>query len=82
MASAKSGQIVNVMTEERLFPPSAEFAAKARIKSMEEYEKMWQEAAQDLEGFWDRFGHELHWFKPYTKVLEWKEPFARWFVDG
>ena len=25
---------------------------------------------------------ELHWFKPYTKVLEWNEPFAKWFVGG
>ena len=22
------------------------------------------------------------WFKPWTKVLEWKEPFAKWFVGG
>jgi propionyl-CoA synthetase len=27
-------------------------------------------------------GHELHWFKPYTKVLQWDEPFAKWFVGG
>ena len=82
MAEAKSGQIVNVMKEERLFPPSAEFAAKARIKSMEQYEKMWKEAAGDIEGFWGKMAGELHWFKPYTKVLEWNEPFAKWFVGG
>jgi len=82
MAEAKSGQIINVMKEERLFPPPKEFAAKAHISSMEQYEQMWQEAADDLEGFWGKMGGELHWFKPYKKVLEWKEPFARWFVDG
>ena len=56
MAEAKSGQIVNVMKEERLFPPPAEFAAKARISSLEQYEKLWNEAAADLEGFWGKHG--------------------------
>ena len=79
---ANSGQIVNVMKEERLFPPPKEFAAKAHIGSMEQYEKLWKEAADDLEGFWGKMANELHWFKPYKKVLEWNEPFAKWFVGG
>jgi len=82
MAEAKAGQIVNVMKEERIFPPPKEFAAKARINSMEQYEKMWREAAENPEGFWGKLAGELHWFKPYTKVLEWNMPFAKWFVDG
>ena len=82
MAEQRAGQIVNVMKEERLFPPTAEFAAKARIKSMAEYEKLWKEAAADIPGFWGQMAGELHWFKPYQKVLEWNEPFAKWFVGG
>ncbi len=82
MAEAKSGQIVNVMKEARLFPPPKEFAAKAHIGSLEQYEKLWDEAAGDVEAFWGKMGHELHWFKPYTKVLQWDEPFAQWFVGG
>ena len=82
MAEVKTGQIVNVMKEARLFPPPKEFAAKARIGSMEQYEKLWNEAADDIEGFWGKMAGELHWFKPYTKVLEWNEPFAKWFVGG
>ena len=82
MAVEKSGQIDTVMKEERLFPPSEEFAAKARIGSMEEYEKMWQEAADDPEGFWGKYAGEMHWFKPYDKVLVWDEPFAQWFAGG
>ena len=82
MAEAKSGQIVNVMKEERLFPPPKEFAEKARIGSLEQYEKMWKEAAGDIEGFWGKMADELHWFKPFKKVLEWNEPFAKWFADG
>ena len=40
MPSLATGQIDHIMKEERLFPPPAEFAAKARIGSMEEYEKL------------------------------------------
>ncbi len=83
MANEKSGHIVNVMKESRLFPPSEEFSSKARIKSMEEYQKLWDEAAADPGKFWgDLAKDELHWFKPFTKALEWNEPFASWFVGG
>ena len=43
---------------------------------------MCREAAADLEGFWGKLAGELHWFKPYTKVLDWQEPLAHWFVGG
>ena len=61
---------------------AGEFAAKARIGSMEEYEKLYRQAAADLEGFWGSLACELHWFEPFKKVLEWNEPFANWFVGG
>lgn len=79
-----SGQagIVNVMKETRLFPPSPEFSAKARIKTMEQYKEMWERAKNDPEGFWGEYANELFWFKPYEKVLEWNEPFATWFKNG
>ena len=79
---AGSGQIINVMKEERLFPPPAEFAAKARIQSLQHYERLWEEAKADPEAFWGQMAGELHWFKPHTKVLQWNEPFAQWFVGA
>jgi acetyl-CoA synthetase len=81
-SSSAAGQLDTVMQEARLFAPPAQFAARARIKSLAEYEKMWNEAAGDLEKFWTNMAGELHWFAPYKKVLEWKEPFAKWFVGG
>ncbi|MCA9265538.1 MAG: acetate--CoA ligase, partial [Planctomycetales bacterium] len=76
------GQIDTVMKEVRLFPPSAEFSAAARIKSLEEYQALWDEANANPEAFWQEQAAELHWFEPFSKVLEWDEPFARWFVGG
>jgi acetyl-CoA synthetase len=80
--AAQAGQVQTVMQEERLFPPPAEFAAKAQIKSLAEYQALWNEAAGDIEKFWAKLAGELHWFKPYSKVLQWDEPFANWFVGG
>ncbi|MEX2093054.1 MAG: AMP-binding protein, partial [Pirellulales bacterium] len=83
MAAQSGGQIDTVMHETRVFPPPAEFAANARIKSLDEYQRLWDYAAADLQRFWTELGRdELHWFKPFTKTLEWKEPFAEWFVGG
>ncbi len=80
--SAQTGQVDSVMQEARLFPPTAEFASKARIGSLAAYETLWKEAAADTEAFWGKLANELHWFQPFTKTLEWKEPFASWFVGG
>src|SRR5262245_4928392 len=83
MGSSPSGRIDTVMQESRLFPPSAEFARKARIKSFAEYEALWNRAAADPPAFWDELARtELHWFTPYHSVLEWNEPVAKWFVGG
>jgi acetyl-CoA synthetase len=82
MASQQLGQIVNVMKEARLFPPPEEFAAKARIASIVGYRRPWSKAFSDPEGFWGKLADQLHWFRPYQKVLEWDQPLAKWFGGG
>src|ERR1051326_2918729 len=75
--------IESVLLEKRVFPPSPDFAAKARIKSMEELEALRAEASADPEAFWARFAEsELHWFKKWDHVLQWEPPHAQWFVGG
>jgi acetyl-CoA synthetase len=71
------------MNERRLFPPPKEFAARARIKSLSEYQALWDQAAADPPKFWaDLARTELHWFQPFNTPLVWEEPFAKWFVGG
>lgn len=83
MATEQTGQINTVMQEDRLFPPAAEFADQAHIGSLEAYQSLWDDAAQDIEGFWGKLAKEqLHWFRDFDKVLDWKPPLAKWFVGG
>ena len=79
----QDGKIATVMREERLFPPSEEFSSRARIKSLEEYEALWNEAKADPPKFWGAMAkEELHWFEPFKDELIWNEPFAEWFAGG
>ena len=56
------------------FPPPPEFSKNAHINSKEDYDKLCARAAADPEGFWADIARELHWFKPWDKVLEWDAP--------
>lgn len=77
-----SNDIQSTLKEQRLFPPSAEFAAAAHVPSLEAYQALYEEADRDPEGFWGRIAGELEWFKPWSKVLDWNVPYAKWFVGG
>src|ERR1043166_1562061 len=78
-----SSSITSVLHEERVFRPPKEFAKYAHIKSLAQYRKLYNESIRSPEKFWSRAAkQELIWFKPWTKVLRWKEPFAQWFVGG
>jgi acetyl-CoA synthetase len=81
-ASAANRDIDSTLRENRVFPPPAEFSAKAHIKSLEEYEALYKRSIEDPETFWADAARELDWFKPWDKVLEWNLPWAKWFVGG
>jgi acetyl-CoA synthetase len=74
--------IDSILKETRVFNPSESFSRQAHVKSQQEYEQLYREAEADPEGFWGRIAAELHWIKPWDKVLEWDAPWAKWFVGG
>ncbi|HET6247112.1 MAG TPA: acetate--CoA ligase [Tepidisphaeraceae bacterium] len=82
MSDTSSGAIESTLQEARLFPPPAEFSAAANVKSMDEYRAKYRESIDQPEKFWSGMAQALHWFKPWDKVLDWKAPYAKWFVGG
>jgi len=67
----------NLSREDRTFPPSPEFAAQANATAA-----LYDEAAADRLGFWAKQAEYLHWDKKWDQVLDWKPPFAKWFIGG
>ncbi len=70
------------LNERRVFKPARDFSKKARIQNLAEYRKMWEESVKRPDRFWGREAAELQWQQKWSKVLEWKEPFVKWFVGG
>jgi acetyl-CoA synthetase len=71
-------EIADLLQEDRRFPPAAAFRAQANVAD----EGIYARAAQDPEAFWAGFAAELEWFTPWSRVLEWNPPHAKWFVGG
>ena len=83
MTAEGSSQIDNVMQESRLFPPTPEFVAKAKINSADAYQTLYDASIQDTEAFWGKLAEEeLHWFRPFETVYEKTENGVGWFVEG
>ncbi len=80
--AAPASSSKSLLTETRVFKPSPEFAKKARIKSMAQYKAMHAESLKSPDKFFGREAKELLWTKPFTKVLDWKCPNAKWFLGG
>jgi acetyl-CoA synthetase len=78
MSEKVSAEIEALLQEDRSFAPTDEFKKNAHVSDPSIYEK----AAQDPEAFWTAFAKELEWIKPWSKVLEWNPPDAKWFVGG
>ena len=69
-----------LLEERRLFPPPAEFKARARVSD----ESLYAEAEADPVGFWmSRALDELTWYREPTEGLDDSNPpFFKWFADG
>ena len=75
--------IESVLNEKRLFAPSAEFSQSAHIKSLEEYQQIYDRAKADPAAFWAELATtELDWFEKWHTVLDWQPPNAKWFDGG
>ena len=88
MAEQKRTGIDSLMVETRRIPPTSEFAERAHIKSVEQYQQMYDESINDPDKFWLREAEILDWFKKPTKAREYTWDTAgqvidlKWFEDG
>jgi acetyl-CoA synthetase len=71
-------EIDALLKEHRRFDPPSEWRKQAVMADPSVYDR----AAADPEAFWAGFASELEWITPWTEVLRWKPPDARWFVGG
>ena len=66
-----------------LISPVANSRSTSPFRSLADYEEFYQKCSRDREGFWrEHAQNELIWERPFTKVLEWAPPFAKWFLGG
>ena len=71
--------IDDLMLENRQFPPSADFKRQSLVADTSLYD----EAAEDYQGFWARQAADLlTWSTDWSTICEWELPYAKWFVGG
>ena len=68
-----------LLDEKRIFKPNVETVERAHVKNWEtEIEK-----GKDFEKYWEEKAEELDWFQRWDQVLdESNKPFYKWFVNG
>jgi acetyl-CoA synthetase len=81
MAKTSNGprkEIDALLDERRTFAPPSTFSDVANVSDSGIYDR----ADADPEAFWEGFARELEWIEPWSKVLDWNPPNAKWFVGG
>jgi acetyl-CoA synthetase len=70
-------QLDTLLSEQRRFPPSADFVADANGTTA-----LFDRARADRLAFWAEQARALDWMEPWQSVLEWTPPHAKWFSGG
>ena len=74
-----SQNIETLLREESRFEPSAELVSRCLVA---DYESHYQRSVTDLEGYWAQVAADFEWIAPWSKVLDWNYPNAKWFVGA
>ncbi len=78
-----SKNIDSVLNENRVFPPSEAFTARAALRTPEEYARLHRWSVEQPEAFWAEQAEGLDWFRKWDRVRNWDNPpFAKWFEGG
>ena len=75
--------IESSLREKRRFKPDPAWARRANLPGKAAYGRMVKEAERNFQRYWARHAREnVSWFTPWKKILDWKPPFAKWFVGA
>ena len=73
------------MSENELFPVSAEWAKRALVDEAS-YQEMYRQSIDNPEEFWGEHGKRIDWITPYTEVkdvsYDHDDVHIRWYHDG
>jgi acetyl-CoA synthetase len=78
MTDTATSDIDVLLHEHRRFPAPDAFRRAAVVRDGE----LTASAARDPERFWSEEAARLEWSTPWTQVLDWSPPHAKWFVGG
>ncbi len=73
------------MSEDKKFYPPKEISERAWIKSMDEYQALYDRSMEDPEGFWGEIAENYFWYQKWDKVMDYNydlnkgDIFIKWF---
>jgi acetyl-CoA synthetase len=71
-----SDQLETLLSEKRRYPTTPEFAGRSAATAA------LYTAGQNWQQFWEDQARTLEWIEPWTQVLNWQPPHAKWFIGG
>ena len=80
--------IETLLKEKRIFRPSKKLVENSNVMQwmkehkIKTYDELLKVASKKRSWFWGELAKELEWFSPWKKVLDWKPPYAKWFIGG
>nr|WP_281193331.1 propionyl-CoA synthetase [Magnetospirillum moscoviense] len=74
---------VSPLERRGVYPPREVAKQRNRQRMTNAYQQAYERSLKDPEGFWADAAKDVHWIKPWTKVLDdSRKPFYRWFSGG
>ena len=78
-----NNNIESHLIENRVFKPAKSFSKAAYIGGFAQYRELYRQSVRNPAKFWAQKASELLvWQRKWSKVLEWNEPVAKWFLEG
>lgn len=88
MVDEKSEKTIQTSEQGLYYPPrdlveNSNVMAWMRTKGLKSESELRQWCSQNYVSFWDEMARTYaDWFEPYTQTLQWKAPYANWFMGG